>query len=241
MKAAYFWTGLGVTAALLLGVAPQPPADPEKPASSPAQPDKPAETPSVSPRVEPASAVDPYVLGFVMPDIDGKEQPLEQWKGKVIMIVNTASHCGYTRQYKHLESLYQEKKDRGFVVLAFPSRDFAEQEFEDNAAIKEFCTGESSKYKITFPLFARVTVKGEKAHPLFAKLAAQPAPVGGEPKWNFTKWLVDRRGNVVARFDTRVNPESEEVKKRIDELLDDKTGEQRKDHSEKGTEKPRGG
>jgi glutathione peroxidase len=237
MKTVLPWIGLMSTAALLTGLAHQPPAEQGKPSER-----EPEKQPVSEPRhAEPERAVDAYVLGFTIPDIDGKEQDLAQWKGKVVMIVNTASHCGYTRQYKNLESLYQRFKDRGFVVLAFPSRDFADQEFEDNAAIKNFCTGPESKYKITFPLFARISVRGEKAHPLFAKLRAQPAPIGGEPKWNFTKWLVDRRGNVVARYDTRVDPDSDEVKKRIEELLDENAADPAGKTPEGSAAGPRGG
>lgn len=163
--------------------------------------------------------VDAQVLAFTIPDVDGKDVDLSKFKGQVVMIVNSASKCGYTKQYKDLEALYQANKEKGFVVLAFPSGDFAGQEYADNVAIKDFCTGAESKYKITFPLFGKMSVKGEEAHPLFKKLAGQAAPVGGEPKWNFTKWLVDREGNVVERFDFRVSPTSEEVTTRVAALI----------------------
>ncbi|CAG0950765.1 glutathione peroxidase [Phycisphaerales bacterium] len=204
----------------LAGLAWQPekPKETEKPAqpapapAPQAQPEKPGEKPA-----EPPAAPDPYVLGFTIPDIDGKDQDLAQWKGKVILIVNTASKCGYTKQYTALEEVYQAKKDKGFVVLAFPSGDFANQEFEDNAKIKQFCTVD--EFKVTFPLFGRLHVKGEHSHPLFKKLVGQAAPIGGDPKWNFTKWLIDRNGNVVNRFDFRVSPTAEDVTKKIDDLL----------------------
>lgn len=167
----------------------------------------------------PAAKVDAQVLAFTIPDVDGKDVDLSKFKGQVVMIVNSASKCGFTKQYKDLEALYQANKEKGFVVLAFPSGDFGKQEFADNAAIKEFCTGAESKYKVTFPLFGKMSVKGEEAHPLFKKLAGQAAPVGGEPKWNFTKWLVDREGNVVERFDFRVSPTSEEVTTRVAALI----------------------
>lgn len=179
---------------------------------------QPPATPEVTPPPA-APKVDAQVLDFTIADIDGKDVDLAQWKGKVVMIVNTASKCGYTKQYHALEALYQANKDKGFVVLAFPSGDFANQEYADNAAIKTFCTGEGSEYKVTFPLFGRLSVKGEGAHPLFKKLAAQPSPIGGEPKWNFTKWLVDRDGNVVDRFEFRMSPSSEDVEKRVGDLL----------------------
>ncbi|GJQ30299.1 MAG: glutathione peroxidase [Phycisphaerae bacterium] len=176
-----------------------------------------ASEPPPAPATKPK--VDAQVLTYTIPDLDGKDVDLGQFKGKVVLLVNTASKCGYTAQYKDLEALYQANKDRGFVVLAFPSGDFANQEFADNAAIKEFCSGEKSKYKVTFPVFGKMSVKGEGAHPLFKQLAAQPAPIGGDPKWNFTKWLVDRQGNVVERFEFRVSPTSEEVTKRVADLL----------------------
>lgn len=192
------------------------PAQPAPPPVTPAAPETPKE-PEAPKTPKEAPKVDPYVLDFKIADIDGKEQDLSQWKGKVILIVNTASKCGYTKQYKPLEELYEQRKDKGFVVLAFPSGDFANQEFEDNAKIKQFCTVD--EYKVTFPLFSKVHVKGDEAHPLFKKLIAQPAPIGGDPKWNFTKWLVDRNGNVVNRFDFRVSPTAEDVTKKIDDLL----------------------
>ncbi|MBL8761064.1 MAG: glutathione peroxidase [Phycisphaerae bacterium] len=151
-----------------------------------------------------------------MKDIEGIEKKLEDYKGSVILMVNVASKCGYTSQYAGLEKLYKDKKDKGLVILGFPANDFGNQEPGTEADIKKFCTTE---YSVTFPMFSKISVKGDGQHPLYKKLAAQPAPVGGDPKWNFTKFLVDRAGNVVARFDTRTAPSDTELNRQIDDLL----------------------
>lgn len=183
-------------------------AQPQPAAPAPAEP-KPADP-------KPAEAVDPYVLGFTMKDIDGKDQNLEQYKGKVVMIVNVASRCGYTPQYKSLQKLYDEKKDKGFVILAFPANNFRGQEPGSDADIKQFC---SDQYKVTFPLFSKISVKGDDQHPLYKKLSSQPKPIGGDPQWNFQKFIVDRDGNVVARFDPKTDPMDTTLVKRIEDLL----------------------
>lgn len=200
--------------------ASQPPAQPaeKKPATKPeAKPEsKPAEKPDQPPADKPAEKPDPYVLSFKMKDIDGNEKNLEDFKGSVVLMVNVASKCGYTSQYKGLEKLYQDKKEKGLVIVGFPANNFGNQEPGTEADIKKFCT---SEYSVTFPLFSKISVKGDDQHPLYKKLAAQPAPVGGDPKWNFTKFLVDRNGNVVARFDTRTSPSDTELNRQIDDLL----------------------
>ncbi|MCC6970336.1 MAG: glutathione peroxidase [Phycisphaerales bacterium] len=154
-----------------------------------------------------------------MKDIDGNDKNLEDFKGSVVLMVNVASKCGYTSQYKGLEKLYQDKKEKGLVIIGFPANNFGNQEPGTEADIKKFCTGE---YNVTFPMFSKISVKGDDQHPLYKKLAAQPAPVGGDPKWNFTKFLVDRSGNVVARFDTRTAPSDTELNRQIDDLLANK-------------------
>lgn len=161
-------------------------------------------------------AVSPYVLGYTLKDIDGKDTDLAQFEGKVVLMVNVASKCGYTPQYKGLEKLFIEKKDAGLVVLGLPANEFGGQEPGDEAAIKKTC---HDKYQVTFPMFSKISVKGNGQHPLYRQLAAQPAPIGGDPKWNFTKFLVDRAGNVVARFDSSVTPEDKAMRAKIDELL----------------------
>lgn len=157
-----------------------------------------------------------YVLDFTMNRIDGAPQNLADYKGKVVLIVNLASRCGLTPQYKGLETLYEEKKDAGFVVLGFPANDFGNQEPGTDEEIAEFC---SSRFGVTFPMFAKISVKGDNQCPLYRKLAGLPAPLGGEPKWNFTKFLVDREGRVVERFEPRVGPDDPAVLARIDALL----------------------
>jgi len=157
-----------------------------------------------------------YVLGFTVKRIDGTLESLEAYKGKVLLFVNVASECGYTPQYEGLEKLYREKKDAGFVVLGFPANNFGGQEPGENKQIAEFC---STKFGVTFPMFEKISVAGQDQHELYRKFAAQPAPIGGDPKWNFTKFLVDRTGRVAARFEPKVKPDDAELLRRIDELL----------------------
>lgn len=169
-----------------------------------------------APDAKPAPAESADALGFKMKRIDGAEEDLNIYRGRVVLMVNVASRCGFTKQYAGLESLFQQKKADGLVVLGFPSNDFGAQEPGTDEEIKTFC---ESKFNVTFPMFSKISVKGASAHPLYKRLAAQPAPVGGEPKWNFTKFLVDRSGNVVARFDSSVKPDDPKLVARIDELL----------------------
>ncbi len=178
------------------------------PASAPASP------PSEERAKEPAT--DPYVLGCTVVDIDGKDVDLAQFKGKVVLMVNVASKCGFTPQYKGLEALYQAKHDRGLVVLGFPANNFMGQEPGTNTEIKEFC---SAKYGVTFPMFEKISVKGEDIHPLYKTLTTQASPIGGDVGWNFTKYLVNREGKVVAKYDSRIKPDDAAMLKRIDELL----------------------
>jgi len=145
------------------------------------------------------SALDPrYVLGFTVKDIEGKDVDLARHKGRVVVIVNVATKCGFTSQYEGIEKLYRENKDKGLVVLGFPANNFGGQEPGSDSEIQEFCTG---TFGVSFPMFSKVSVKGDDACELYRKLGGQPAPVGGAPKWNFTKFVVDRSGNVVARYD----------------------------------------
>lgn len=159
-----------------------------------------------------ASVLDHRVL-----TIDGEPQNLTDYRGQVVLIVNTASQCGFTRQYAGLQDLYQQRRDRGFVVLGFPANDFMGQEPGSNEQIAAFCEAE---YGVTFPLFAKISVKGEEQHPLFAELAAESE----EPTWNFTKYLVDRQGRLVQRFGPRVEPTDKALTNLIDGLLADTTG-----------------
>ncbi|WP_322490214.1 glutathione peroxidase [Chloroflexus sp.] len=138
------------------------------------------------------------IYEFSAHTIDGELQPLSTYRGKVLLIVNVASHCGLTPQYGDLESLYRRYRERRLVVLGFPSNDF-NQEPDDEATIKSFC---ARNYAVTFPLFAKIHVNGPDTHPLFAYLKEQQPGLSpdGEIKWNFTKFLVDRNGRVVRRF-----------------------------------------
>jgi glutathione peroxidase len=157
----------------------------------------------------------PMLYDFNVKDIDGKDVKLSQYKGKALLIVNTASECGYTPQYEGLQKLYDGYKAKGFEVLAFPSNDFGGQEPGSAGDIKKFCT---LKYKTTFPLFGKVVVKGAKAEPLFRFLQDLPKN-GGEVKWNFSKFLVDSQGEVVAHFDSGVEPTSGELKQAVEAAL----------------------
>jgi glutathione peroxidase len=145
----------------------------------------------------------------------GEEVSLSRYKGKALLIVNTASQCGYTPQYKGLEALYQAYKDRGLEILAFPSNDFGGQEPGTNQEIKKFC---ELRYRTTFPLFAKIPVKGPQAHPLYRYLTSLPAN-GGEVTWNFNKFLVDPSGKVVAHLESGVDPASPDMKARIEAIL----------------------
>ena len=143
---------------------------------------------------------------FTAPDLSGTEQPLAQWRGHVLLIVNVASKCGFTPQYAGLEQLYQRYKDRGLVVLGFPCDQFGHQEPGDEAAIAAFCT---LNYGVTFPMFAKIEVNGAGTHPLYEHLkSAQKGVMGTEAiKWNFTKFLVGRDGTVLARYASAATPE----------------------------------
>ncbi|HEV8538186.1 MAG TPA: glutathione peroxidase [Bacteroidota bacterium] len=155
------------------------------------------------------------VLDYTVNSIDGKSKPLSSYKGKVLMIVNTASECGYTPQYETLEKLYEAYKDRGFRILAFPANNFGEQEPGTNADIKKFC---STKYHTTFDLFGKISVKGKDQHPLYRYITLD-SPFKGDVKWNFQKYIVDRSGNIVAKFMSAVDPMSAEVKSEVEKLL----------------------
>ena len=162
-----------------------------------------------------AGAQSRNVHSFVMTDIDGKEVNFAVYKGKILLVVNTASHCGYTGQYAGLEKLYETYKDKDFVVLAFPANNFLGQEPGSNEAIKKFC---SFKFKTTFPLFAKSSVKGSDINPLYQYLTEE-SPFKGAITWNFNKFLVNADGEVVARFDKSVDPMSNEVVAKIEELV----------------------
>jgi glutathione peroxidase len=156
------------------------------------------------------------VYDFVARTIDGKNRKLSDYKGKVLLVVNVASKCGFTPQYKGLEAVYRRFKDRGFAVLGFPSNQFGEQEPGEESEIAEFC---ELNFGVTFPLFAKIDVNGANAHPLYRHLtSARPGLLGSEGiKWNFTKFLVDRNGDVVKRYAPTTEPE--EIAKDIEKEL----------------------
>jgi glutathione peroxidase len=155
------------------------------------------------------------IYDFSAKSLSGQETPLKQFEGQVLLIVNTASACGFTPQYKGLEALHQDLAPRGFAVLGFPCNQFGGQEPGDAAQIEQFC---SSNYAITFPMFAKVDVNGDSAHPLFKYLKNQKfGLLGPSIKWNFTKFLVNRSGKVVARHAPTARPES--LTREIEALL----------------------
>lgn len=165
-----------------------------------------------------AGAAPASVHDFKMRDIDGKDVKLKKYKGKVLLIVNTASKCGYTPQYEGLQATYSKYNGKGFEVLGFPANNFGGQEPGTEAEIKEFCT---AKYKVTFPMFAKISVKGEDQDPLFKFLTSKETnpEFGGDITWNFNKFLIDRNGKVVARFSSKDKPEGEAVTAAIEKYL----------------------
>lgn len=156
------------------------------------------------------------IYDIKLKDIDGNDTTLGAYKGKVLLIVNVASKCGYTKQYTGLEALYQKYKDRGVVVLGFPCNQFGGQEPGSNEEIKQFC---SSKYSVTFPLFDKLEVNGANRHPLYDFLAGEKSPFPGDIKWNFGKFIIGKDGKVAKRFGSSTTPESEEMTKEIERAL----------------------
>jgi glutathione peroxidase len=173
--------------------------------------------PRVVPAEEPAKKPT-SVLDFPVKNIDGKDVDLSKFRGEVLLIVNTASQCGYTPQYEGLEAMFEKYKGQGFEVLAFPANEFGHQEPGADAEIKSFCT---SKFHVTFPLFAKIVVKGKGIHPLYQFLTSpetDPKFAGPIP-WNFAKFLVNRKGEVIARFQPDDEPDSEKVTRAIEAAL----------------------
>ena len=145
------------------------------------------------------------IYDFTLNSIDGKPAPLAGYRGKVLLLVNVASYCGYTPQYQGLEKLYETYKDRGLVVLGFPANNFGQQEPGTNGEIKDFC---ERTYHVKFPMYAKVSVDGADKTPLYQYLTSA---MGGDIQWNFTKFLVSRDGKLLKRFEPAVTPESPEV------------------------------
>ena len=165
-----------------------------------------------------ALAASKSVYDFTLNSIDGQPSPLSSFKGKVVMLVNVASKCGYTPQYSALESTYEKYKDRGLVIVGIPANNFGAQEPGTNEEIKTFC---SRKYNVTFPMMAKVSVKGLDQTPLYQFLTDKTLnpTTGGEIKWNFTKFIFDRDGNAIARFEPEVTPDSPQVTAAIEKAL----------------------
>lgn len=158
------------------------------------------------------------VYDFTLKSIDGQPTPLSSYHGKVILLVNVASHCGFTPQYTALEAVYEKYKSRGLVIVGVPANNFGGQEPGSNEEIKTFCT---KKYNVSFPMMSKLSVAGEDKTPLYQYLTDKSTDpkFAGEIKWNFTKFLVDKNGNLIARFDSAVKPDSAEVTAAIEAAL----------------------
>ncbi len=158
------------------------------------------------------------ILELSAKDIDGNERRLDEYRGQVLLIVNVASRCGLTPQYSALQAVHEELSTRGFAVLGFPCNQFGQQEPGTEDDIREFC---STKYDVSFPMFAKVDVNGENAHPLFAHLtSATSAPDGpGDIAWNFAKFVIDRQGEVAARFSPQTAPDAPELREALERSL----------------------
>jgi glutathione peroxidase len=149
--------------------------------------------------------------------LDKEEVSLSSYKGKVALVVNTASRCGFTSQYQGLEAIYKEYKDRGFVVLGFPSNDYLSQEPGTDEEIKKFC---KLNYDVSFPMFSKAPVSGAEKQPVYKFLTEQSnEEFRGDPGWNFVKFLISKEGQVIGRFASRVKPESEEMRQAIETAL----------------------
>jgi glutathione peroxidase-family protein len=158
------------------------------------------------------------IYDFTMQDIDGNDVPLSVYKGKVLLVVNVASRCGFTKQYAGLETLYETYREKGFVVLGFPANNCLGQEPGSDEEIKAFC---STTFGVTFPMFSKISVQGDDQHPLYAYLTDKNAhpEFGGKITWNFNKFLVDRHGTIINRFGSRTAPEDEELIRAVEAAL----------------------
>jgi len=171
--------------------------------------------PTTSEAASEHGTANPPIYQFTMDDIDGHPVDLKRFQGKVLLLVNTASLCGNTPQYGGLQTLYEQYQKQGFEILAFPANNFGEQEPGTNEEIKSFCY---TKYALDFPLFSKISVKGEDTHPLYQYLT-QNSPFPGEIEWNFQKFLVDRQGNVIARYRPGLKPLSKHIVTGIEQAL----------------------
>jgi glutathione peroxidase len=181
-----------------------------------------ATVPSPASAQSPAAGTCPPLLDHEFNRLQtGKSESLCQFRGKVLLVVNTASYCGYTPQYEGLEALYRKYRDRGLVVIGFPSNDFGAQEPGSNKEIAEFCR---LTYGVQFPMFEKSTVAGLKTNPLYAELAMR---TGKAPRWNFHKYLIDRDGNPAGTFASSVEPDNRELLALLEKLLADKPAAQK--------------
>ena len=162
------------------------------------------------------NAATPDLTAIPLKDINGKDTSLKEYQGKVLLIANVASKCGYTKQYTPLEATHRKYKDKGLAVLGFPCNQFGGQEPGTNEEIKTFC---STKYDVTFPMFDKLNVKGPEQHPLYTALTGKDSPYPGDVKWNFEKVLVGRDGKILKRWPSKVSPDSEEVTQAIEAAL----------------------
>jgi len=166
--------------------------------------------------MKPTPASPNSIYDFKMKNIDGKEIALNKYKGKVLLVVNVASKCGLTPQYKGLEAIYEKYNKKGFVILGFPANEFAGQEPGSNEEIKKFCTG---TYDVKFPMFSKIVVKGDGMDPLYQWLIASSDRPKDDIEWNFAKFLIGKDGKVIKRFSPKVTPDSDEVTKAIEEAI----------------------
>ena len=158
------------------------------------------------------------IYDFTMEDIDGKSKPLSDFQGKVLLIVNTASKCGFTGQYEGLQALYEEFRGQGLVILGFPSNDFLRQEPGTNEEIESFC---KLNYGVTFPMFAKIKVKGGDQHPLYSYLTSKETnrEFAGKISWNFNKFLIGREGKILGRFGSRTKPQDSKLLEQLKAAL----------------------
>lgn len=163
-----------------------------------------------------ASAADTSIQTIPLKDIDGKDTSLKAYEGKVLLVVNVASRCGLTKQYKELQALHEKFKDQGFAVLGFPCNDFGAQEPGTNDEIKVFCT---EKYSVSFPMFDKLHVKGAEQHPLYSALTGKEGAFPGDVKWNFGKFLIGKDGKPLARFEPKTTPDDTSVVSAIEKAI----------------------
>jgi glutathione peroxidase len=163
-----------------------------------------------------ATAADTSIQTIPLKDIDGKDTSLKAYEGKVLLVVNVASRCGLTKQYKELQALHEKFKDQGFAVLGFPCNDFGAQEPGTNDEIKVFCT---EKYSVSFPMFDKLHVKGAEQHPLYIALTGKEGAFPGDVKWNFGKFLIGKDGKPLQRFEPKTTPDDTSVVSAIEKAI----------------------